>query len=86
MKDDEKQEKRRLKEEKLRKVADKAGREREKKKQKHKPKCVMGGTGQPLKISDFIQVRNYKLKFLRILTTFYCSRTKIISHYFWKNV
>lgn len=54
-KDESKLEKRRIKEEKLRKVADKEKERDKKKQQKIKPKT--GASGGPSKIADFIQVR-----------------------------
>lgn len=54
-KDESKLEKRRIKEEKLRKVADKEKERDKKKQQKIKPKIGTSGGG-PSKIADFIQV------------------------------
>lgn len=58
VKDDTKLEKRRLKEEKLRKTADKE-KDRDKKKQQKLKQKSSSSSGGPSKIADFIQVHNY---------------------------
>lgn len=89
-KDDSKLEKqRRLKEEKLRKVADKEKERDKKKQQKQKQKSTTSSIpGAPSKIADFIQVCTIKkLKIYKIndLCLFYSSLIKTTFPFSWRN-
>lgn len=83
-KDDSKLEKqRRLKEEKLRKVADKE-KERDKKKQQKLKQKSASASGMPAKIADFIQVGESSGS-KRALICLFISLRRITCRYFWRN-